>query len=110
MHTVTSVTRTASIITWKAPFSLNLTNIDPNIVYCVEVYNITCGVEYMAVSDCNVTEPSYADNRLHQGHIYRINITPRSNGENAQNGSGNTKIGKHTHYHKFSIGYTPRCR
>ena len=92
---VTSVTRSASTITWKAPFSLNLTNVDPNIVYCVEVCNITCGVDDLVVSDCNVTEPSYEDNRLHQGRIYRISITPRSNGRNAQNGSKSTKIGKH---------------
>ena len=90
---VTSVKRNASTITWKAPFSLNLTNIDPNIVYCVEVYNVTCGVDDQVVSDCNVTEPSYEDNRLHQGHIYRISITPRSSGQNVQNGTNKTKEG-----------------
>ena len=90
---VTNITRSTSIITWEAPFSLNLTNVDPNIVYCVEVVNITCGVEDLVVGDCNVTEPRYMDNRLQQGHIYRIAIIPRSNGENAQNGSDNTEIG-----------------
>ena len=58
------------------------------------------------VGDCNVTEPRYADNRLHQGHIYQIAITPRSNGENAQNGSENTKTGTCTHALRNNI-HTP---
>ena len=90
---VTSVARSALAITWKAPFSLNLTNFDPNIIFCVEVYNITCGVDVPVVGDCNVTEPSYEDNRLLQGNIYRIIITARSNGLNAQNGTSKTKEG-----------------
>ena len=75
------------------PFSLNLTGVDPDIVYCVEVYNITCGVDDLVVSDCNVTEPRYEDNRLEQGHIYHITITPRSNVRNATNGTNNIKKG-----------------
>ena len=90
---VTGIARIAPVITWKAPFSLNLTNVDPNIVYCLEVYNITCGVNNLLISDCNLSEPSYEDHRLQQGHIYQATITPRSNGQNAQNGSENTKIG-----------------
>ena len=34
---VGDLSRTSSTITWDAPFSLNLTNVDPDIVYCVEV-------------------------------------------------------------------------
>ena len=90
---VMDINRTSSLITWEPPFSLDLTGIDPNIVYCVDVYNITCGVNDLVVDDCNVTEPRYEDNVLQQGHIYRINITPRSNGQNGQNGTSNTKEG-----------------
>ena len=72
---------------------MNLTGVEPDIVYCVEVYNITCGVDDLVVGDCNVTELRYVDNRLQQGHIYRITITPRSNGQNAQNGTNKTKKG-----------------
>ena len=39
---------------WKAPFSLDLTNIEPDIVYCVDVYNITCGGRELLISDCDV--------------------------------------------------------
>ena len=55
------------------------------------------------VGDCNVTEPCYEDNRLQQGYIYRITITPRSNGQNAQNGSSNTEEGTTC---KYIIGHT----
>ena len=90
---VTEIKRNSSTITWEAPFSLDLTGIDPDIVYCVEVYNITCGVDNLVVGDCDVTEPRFVDNRLQQGYIYRITITPRSNGQDAQNGTSNTKEG-----------------
>ena len=90
MGKVLKIKRNNSIITWMAPFSLNLTGVDPNIIYCVEVYNITCGVDDLVVDDCNVTEPRFVDNRLQQGYIYRITITPRSNGQNGQNGTSNT--------------------
>ena len=90
---VTDITRSTSTITWEAPFSLNLTNVDPSIVYCVEVVNITCGAEDLVVGDCDVIEPRYVVNRLQQGHVYRIAITPRSIGENPQNGTSNTLQG-----------------
>ena len=102
--------RNSSTITWEAPFSLNLTGVDPDIVYCVEVYNITCGVDDLVIGDCNVTEPRYEDSRLQQGHIYRIIITPRSNGRNTHNGTSTTKEGmcicgyKFRRYvHQFSV-------
>ena len=90
---VTDIMRDSSTITWVAPFSLDLTGVDPNIVYYVEVYNITCGVDDVVVCDCNVTEPRFVDDRLQQGYIYRFTVTPRSNGQDAQNGSNNTKEG-----------------
>ena len=87
---VTEIKRNSSNISWEVPFSLNLTGVDPDIVYCVEVYNITCGVDDLVVGDCDVTEPHFIDNRLQQGNVYRITITPRSNGQDAQNGTSNT--------------------
>ena len=90
---VTDIMRDSFTITWDAPFSLDLTGVDPDIVYCVEVYNITCGVDDLVVGDCNVTGPRFIDNRLQQGYINRIIITPRSNGQDAQNGTSNTKEG-----------------
>ena len=90
---VTEIKRRSSTITWVAPFSLDLTGVDPNIVYCVEVYNITCGENDLVVGDCNVSEACIVNDQLQQGYIYRITITPRSNGQDAQNGTSSTKEG-----------------
>ena len=90
---VTEIERKSSTITWNAPFSLDLTGVDRDIVYCVAVYNITCGVDDLVVGDCDVTEPRFVDNRLQQGYVYHITITPRSNGNNAHNGTSSTKQG-----------------
>ena len=90
---VMNIKRNYSTITWEAPFSLDLTGVDPDIIYCVEVYKITCGVDDLVIGDCNVTEPRLVDNRLQQEYIYRITIIPRSNGRDAQNGTSNTTQG-----------------
>ena len=91
---VLDLQRNSSTIIWVLPFSLDLTGVDPDIVYCVEVYNITCGVDDLVVGDCNVTEAHYVDSRLQQGHIYRITITPRSNIQDVRNGTRLTNEGE----------------
>ena len=48
---------------WDAPFSLDLTNAEPDIVYCVEVYNITCR-RSLLISECDVMETSYTNDGL----------------------------------------------
>jgi hypothetical protein len=84
---VHNLERNASTLSWEAPFSLNLTGVDPDIVYCVEVYNITCGRRDLVISDCNVTEPSYTSDDIMDGYIYEYTVTPRSNVEGASNGT-----------------------
>ena len=82
---VSNLERNASTLSWMPPFSLNLTGVDPDIVYCVEVYNITCGRRDLIISDCNVTEPSYtSDDMAPIGYIYEYAVTPRSNVEGAR--------------------------
>ena len=88
-----NLSRNGNTISWSPPFSLNLTNIEPDIVYCVEVYNITCGERDFIISDCNVTEPSYTSNDLLDGYIYEYIVTPRSNVEGAENGTSQTLRG-----------------
>ena len=88
------VDRSSSTLTWVPPFSLDLTGVDPDIVYCVEVYNITCGRRDLIVSDCNVTEPSYtSDDIAPDGYIYEYTVTPKSNVEGARNGTSLTVTG-----------------
>jgi hypothetical protein len=83
---VTDIDKDAFILSWSSPFSLNLTDIEPDIVYCVEVYNITCGKRGLITSDCNVTESSYTSDAPN-GYIYEYIVTPRSNVEGARNGT-----------------------
>ena len=86
----------SSTLAWEPPFSLDLTGVDPDIVYCVVIYNITCGRRDLIISDCSVTEPSYtsADVAPH-GFVYEYTVTPRSNVEGARNGTNWTVIGQY---------------
>ena len=77
-----------SLLSWSPPFSLDLTNVEPDIVYCVDVYNITCGGRELLISDCDVTETSYTSDVIApDGYIYEYIVTPRSNVEGAINGT-----------------------
>ena len=71
---------------WRAPFSLNLTNADPDIVYCVEIINITCG-RSLLVRECDVMDTSYTNDALQPGYIYEYTVTPRSNVKGAASGT-----------------------
>ena len=89
---VSNLERNGSTIFWEAPFSLNLTGVDPDIVYCVEVGNITCG-RSLLISECDVMETSYTNDALLPGYIYKYTVTPRSNVEGATNGTSLTVTG-----------------
>ena len=85
---MSSVSRQSSTLSWQAPSSLDLTGVDPDIIYCVDVYNITCGEREQVFSDCNVTENSYTSDAITpDGYIYEYIVTPRSNVQGAQNGT-----------------------
>ena len=78
----------SATVFWEPPFSLDLTGVDPDIVYCIDVYNVTCGRRELIISDCNVTEPSYtSDNIAPYEYIYEYIVTPRSNVPGARNGT-----------------------
>ena len=77
-------------ITWIPPFSLNLTNAEPDIAYCLKVYNITCGVRALLVNTCRLLEPQYRNSVLHKADLFEITVTPRSNIEYAHNGINQT--------------------
>ena len=83
-----TLVRNFTTLSWTEPFSLDLTNVEPDIVYCVDVYNITCGGRELLISDCDVTETSYTcDVIAPDGYIYEYIVTPRSNVEGAVNGT-----------------------
>ena len=92
------------ILSWEPPFSLNLTAIDPDIAYCVDVYNITDGGLVHLSSNCSILSPSYTftvENPDPKDEFEFI-ITPRSNVEGARNGTPSRIIGTFSLHSKFS--------
>lgn len=83
---VSNIKRNGSTITWDAPFSLDLTGVDPDIVYCVEVYNITCGEINPVLKDCNVVD-NIVTCSCEPYFIYEVAINPRSNINQIMNGT-----------------------
>ena len=82
---------------WEPPFSLDLTNVSPDIIYCVDVYNITCGSFDLLVSDCDVAEPFYMYSDHDQEDIlHHYVVTPRSNAENTNNGTPTVVNGRYS--------------
>ena len=82
---------------WEPPSTLDLTGVEPDIVYCVEVSNITCGADNLIASDCELTNPIYpasVGDGLDPSYIYEITVTPRSNVPGAANGSVITRQGE----------------
>ena len=74
-----------STIKWEPPFSLDLTNVEIDIVFCVEIYNVTCGARDLVISDCDVTSTNYTITP--DGYLYEFIVIPRSNVEGAMNGT-----------------------
>ena len=86
----------AIIITWEPPFSMNLTNAEPDIVYCVDIFNVTSNqrVENHLISDCSVldTQYTYILNDPDPTNAFEVKITPRSNVAGARNGTPSENV------------------
>ena len=78
-------------LSWLPPFSLNLTTAEPDIVYCVDVFNTTDGETEILrdhlISNCSVFEPYYNYAIDNPGDLLQFIVTPRSNIEGARNGT-----------------------
>ena len=70
---------------WDPLFSLDLTDIDPDIVYKVELFETTCG-RNVPIHQSDVAENSVAKENLDLMQIYKDVITPRNNVHGARNG------------------------
>ena len=82
-------------LSWLPPFSLNLTTAEPDIVYCVDVFNITSGeTEFERdhlISNCSVFQSYYtfAIDDPDPIDSFQFIVAPRSNIEGARNGTSN---------------------
>lgn len=78
-----------AVYEWEPPFSLNVTNAEPDIAYCVHIYNATCPMqERLTLSeDCMITEPTFSlTKNLGAEDIYEIEVIARTNLDVASNG------------------------
>ena len=71
---------------WEAPFSLNITDIEPDIAYCVLIYTVTCPDQETVVHVCNVTIPRYTI-QARRDELYKIEVRPRIYSDGASNGT-----------------------
>ena len=76
-------------ISWSAPFSLDVTGVDPDIWYSVLIYNVTDENNPTAIlcTDCiNITETHYTftPDYLSPCHVYNFSVIP-------QNGAGQSQ-------------------
>ena len=85
-------------VSWTAPFSLNVTGVDPDIWYSVVVYNVTDENNPTAIlcTDCiNITETHYTFTPDYPSHchVYNISVVPL-NGAGQGEGSSITVGGE----------------
>ncbi len=79
------------IVTWVAPFSLNLTTAEPDIQYCVDVFNVTYESEdELLQSECNIYDTLYMFDVPYPVGTYNFSVTPRSNIDSSLNGTMST--------------------
>ena len=92
---ITSSSLMSISLSWEAPFSLNLPS-DPDVAYCVDVYNITDdeGAAYLILSDCNVLSTSFVYNSTNPNprDYFQFTIIPRRNVPGARNGTPSQPI------------------
>ena len=100
------------LLMWTPPYSLNLTDVEPDIAYCVDIYNITCKSRNILFSNCSIITSELVVNLVNASqYIFEIIVTPRSNTESARNGTSNAVKGRIYYfvtcmYYSY-INYTP---
>ena len=72
-------------ISWTAPFSLDVTGVDPDIRYSVLIYNVTDENNPTAISSVNVNETHYTftPDCLDKYNIYIIPVNGAGKGESS---------------------------
>ena len=81
--------RSVISLTWNPPPSLNITNVEPDIAYCVDILLITCNKQQIIKTNCTVLQPKFTLMRSNPDprELYQFIITPRNNVKGAINGT-----------------------
>ena len=72
-------------ITWDSLPSLDLTDSDPDIIYTIKIFKITCG-HNVSISHEVVTGSTITKENLDLMQIYKVVIAARNNVSGAENG------------------------
>ena len=84
---------TTLITLWDPLPSLDLTDIDPDILYTVELFKITCG-QNVSISHRIVTGSNATEESIDLMQIHRAVVAARNNVPGASNGPGVEMKGK----------------
>ena len=114
LSSVSSISRvpdTSNImLTWKPPYSLNLTGVEPDVAYCIDIYNVTDGAYDHLISTCDVTTTWYTFSVSHPDprDLFQFTVTPRSNIAGAKNGTPSEPMeayfyGNHISYYCYVL-------
>ena len=96
---LTIVPQSSSIqLFWRPPFTLNLTMAEPDIVYCVDIFNNITGELNHLFSNCSVFDTcfKFTEEASHPWDLYHFIITPRSNVAGAENGTSSEVFGSYS--------------
>lgn len=92
-----STERDLAVYTWESPYTLNVTNAEPDIIYCVHIFPISCfeSVHNQTtfadqINDCSVTDTNYTLPKHLNDKLYQIEVIPRTNLDSALNGTSKT--------------------
>ena len=87
------------ITSWDSLPSLDINGSDPDIVFGINLYKITCGQDIFI--NYEVATMNYTSNTVDPNQIYKAVISPRNNVEGARNGTSVIMEGVYgNHYHR----------
>ena len=89
---VGNLARKGEIVSWTPPFSLDLTGVDHDIDFCLQVYNVT-QKQSLLVDVCDILSPSYVVDILHDSCLYLFIVVPVIHGSSI-NGTLSSLRGK----------------
>ena len=96
------------IFSWSAPFSLDVTDVDPDIWYTVLIYNVTnvTTVSYPNCTDITETHCVFSPDHPSPCHQYTFTVIPfngAGQGESSQPVAGYTIDGEFRMYFSYDV-------